>query len=254
MKNWFRRYIWEPTSQTAQETNWFGFVFSAILIAAVVNILTSILFEIAGVGLTLLFLLLLTGATVVFVNFYIRMLKDRVRQSPRVIIDRPSPARKRGLICMVTPAPTHKVAIDYHADSLEHIWFIATPAMRAVTQELENYCASKGISSHRLDLENEYNSSACYALVKDVFNIHAIRLGLDGDDIVADMTGGTKPMTAAMVLACADLKKGTLEHVATRFVGNEPVGPIQLIQVIIDSPADIPSPVQEAIPAEEAMT
>ena len=219
---------------TLSETSWFGFVFSAFLIGAIVNLTTGILQEVAGVVWTTVFLVLILLITLIFVNIYTRRLRQRLSRGPRIIGDRPSPPKQLGLIVMMTPAPTARAALDYHLERLKHLWLIVTPEMAVAGSSLQSYAESKGVECHPLKLDDEYDAQACYYLVRDVFERDAPRYGLAGADIAADMTGGTKPMTAAMVLACSDLGLGTLEHVPTRFLaGTEPTAPFQPIAIIL---------------------
>ena len=235
MRTWIKREVWKPFLQLLNEVGWFSPFVTGVVIGLAVNIFSGVILETTGIVGAAIFVLMIFAVTFVFANRYMDWKKKNPDFSNLTIRDRPSPPKKRGLIVMVTPAPTHKAAINYHAEQLKHVWFIATPAMLKNVKELEDYCTAKNIRPHRLDLEDEYDASGCYALVRDVFTRYAPRCQLNTNDVVADMTGGTKPMTAAMVLACLDVGGAMLEHVAaTNFVGNEPVGPVQPIQIVIE--------------------
>lgn len=230
MRKWLRRYVTAPLTQTLAEASWFGFVTSAILLAAVVNVLSGVLLETMGALGTVLILATLALLTLAFANWYAWR---RRRQIAAVIMERPHPQPRQGLIVMVTGAPTAAKAIEYHASALRHLWLIVTPAMRKEALDLRAKVEETGVQCHPLDLTQEYDASGCYALVKRVFEQLAPDAGLAQGDVVADMTGGTKPMTAGMVLACNDLG-AALEHVPTKFVGDgQPTVPLDPIEVVI---------------------
>lgn len=233
MKSWWKRFIAGPMTQTLSQLPWFGFVLTTVLIAAAVNILTAIIVEAFGVGWALLFLLVAVASTVLFVNAYAYRFRQQLIQGERIIGDKPHPAPRPGLIVLVTGAPTLYKAIDYHRPALKHLWLIVTPEMRDATGRLRTYAESFGITCHPLDLEQEYDANLCYRLVRQVYDVAAVPHELTRNEIIADMTGGTKPMTAGMVLACSDLN-APLQHVPTQFVGGgQPTVPLDPIEVLI---------------------
>ena len=234
LRNAWQQFVWRPLRYTLAETSWFGFVLNAILIAAAVNLVTSILLEVAGVGWTLLVLILLPVAALTVINIYQQWRERHLSEGNRIIFNRPSPTQKAGLIVMASNEQVQKQAIGYHAPGLQHVWIIVTPEMSGIGQALEVHVRAQGATPHWLALTSEYDVSMCYQLVREVFEVEAGRVQLQRGSIAADMTGGTKPMTAAMVLACADLNVDVLEHVPTRFVRGDPTLPLRPIQVTIN--------------------
>ncbi|MFZ2358923.1 MAG: hypothetical protein WA040_06230 [Anaerolineae bacterium] len=232
MPAWWRRFVTEPFTQTLADASWFGFVASAILLAAMVNILTGILLEGIGALGSVLILAALAIMTLLFANVYAYRMRQRIAEAGRLIGERSHPAPRRGLIVMVTGAPTARKALDYHREALEHLWLIVTPAMREEANTLRTYAESLGVQCYPLDLVQEYDASRCYFLVRRVFETLAAQVGITAVDVIADMTGGTKPMTAGMALACSDLN-AALEHVPTQFVGSgQPTIPLEPIEVV----------------------
>lgn len=221
-------------TMTMAEASWFGFVLSALLLASAVNIGTSLLLSWTGPGWTVLSLLLAAASTLVFANYYFHYRRKRLLEDwKRVFGEREGPKRREGLIVMVTPAPTAKKALEYHLPVLKHLWLITTPEMRNAANELRSHIERHGGHGHMLDLNQEYDANQCYALVRSVYEHGAFEAGLASSDVIADMTGGTKPMTAGMVLACIDMN-AALEHVPTKFTGaGQPSIPLDPIEVII---------------------
>ncbi len=232
MNKWWKRFVVEPLSQTLAEANWFGFVISAIVIAAAVNIATSALVEAIGALGSLITLMVAMAVILLFANAYVVRMRHRIAAAERIIAERSHPGRRQGLVVMVTRAPTAGKALAYHHDTLQHLWMIVTPDMRDEANQLRKQAEGQGVKCHPLDLANEYDASGCYRLVRSVFEVLAGQTGLAPGDVIADMTGGTKPMTAGMVLACTDLK-AALEHVPTQFVGaGQPTIPLDPIEVV----------------------
>jgi hypothetical protein len=236
LRNLWDRMVWKPLRFTLAEASWFSFVLNAILIAAAVNLGTSVLLEVAGVGWTLAVLILLPLLALILSNFYHLWRERQLLAGERAIADRPSPTPKAGLILMASSEKAQKAAIDYHRPRLQHVWLIVTPGMSEVGRTLEAHIRTVGAEPHRLELPNEYDVGGCYALVRAALAAARRQLLLP-EDIAADMTGGTKPMTAALVLACADLGADVLEHVPTHFVRGDETVPLRPIQVTINQSA-----------------
>jgi hypothetical protein len=116
------------------------------------------------------------------------------------------------------------IAIRYHAtrngtEVLRHCWVLLTPAIRASgtfqllqerLQELDYE-----VLLHPVDLRNETIEETSRA-VEQIYTVQATspEIGLSASQIIADITGGNKPMSAGMVIAC--LPNGwALEYVAS---------------------------------------
>lgn len=230
MYAWLRRYVVRPMAQTMAEATWFGFLFSAVLIAAMVNLATNALSDVVGPLWTVVLLALLLVATLVFANLYAQQIRRTIERGERVIGGRSAPGRQRGLIVMPTRAPTARQAVDYHTGRLEHLWIIVTSEMQEPAAQLRTYAESLGITCHWQDLADEFDAPGCYHLVADIIRTHAPAAGVPPGDIIADLTGGTKLMSAGMALACGDLDQA-LQYVPTQYVGAEPTVPFQPIEV-----------------------
>lgn len=89
---------------------------------------------------------------------------------------------------------------------------------------------------HPLDLSGGgYATRECYEIVRKILEVDGPAIGLAGNEIAADITGGTKVMTAAMVLACDDAKADVLEHVPATFQDGKPLYALTPIQIVIGS-------------------
>lgn len=130
-----------------------------------------------------------------------------VQQRPKrvYLLEEQKPRKRRGLIILVSE---HKAAapdaITYHLGELTHCWLIATSASATVAASLEADFVGTGIdikqgTPYRV-LHDDYAST--YRLVSRILLEEAPTAHLGAADIIADITGGTKPMTSGMVMAC----------------------------------------------------
>jgi hypothetical protein len=110
----------------------------------------------------------------------------------------------KGLILLVSPGKPDlaEKIIDHHASVLQQVWLLATPESRPVAFQIKAYCEEKipGIRVHPIDgnLVKDADPRSTWERVNAIYAQGSLPAG----DVVADITGGTKPMTAGMALAC----------------------------------------------------
>ena len=227
-----KRYVWRPLALTLSEVTWFGFLFSAVLVAGMVNLATNILSTVTSVWWSLGLLVFLLAATIVFANWQSQRIRRRISLGPRVIGGKAAPRQRPGLIVMASGGKTGRQAVRHHTGSLAHVWIIETPEMAEPSQQLRRFIEDQGVQWHILPVDDEFDAAQCYRRVRDVFLIEGPAVGLAPSDIIADLTGGTKLMTAGMVLACGDLNQA-LQFVPTEYVAGEPTEAFQPIEVAL---------------------
>jgi hypothetical protein len=232
----WKRFVSDPLATSLSQAPWFGFVLTTILVAAMINLATSIIVEWAGAAWALALLAIGIVLTLAFANLFSYRWRRQIAAGQRLIGERPHPAKRLGLIVMVTRAPTMHQAVDYHLPALKHLWLIVTPKMRDLAAELRTYAEERGVTCYAMDLTQEYDANQCYHVIHRVVQTLAAELQLGQADIIADMTGGTKPMTAGMVLACTDYGIA-LQHVPTLFnLDGRPTVPLPPIEVVFGRP------------------
>jgi len=126
-----------------------------------------------------------------------------------------------GLIVLIGPGRkgsdpqslSHNPAIEYHLDCdeaggkpLQICWLIATggeqgslPAAQKVRERYEERCTMIIKRLH-----DAFDVQEAYRTVQGIYTQEAAEQGLAPDQVIADFTGGTKPMSAGTVLACRD--------------------------------------------------
>lgn len=123
------------------------------------------------------------------------------------------PARMPGAILLISPErPDQRAleqaafeAIDYHRAALQCCWLIASGgehgAMGAALQ-LQRYCEDRGIRAFVWQIADPLSIHETYNLVDWLYTYDVPARGLAEAQVIADITGATKPMSFGMLLAC----------------------------------------------------
>lgn len=140
------------------------------------------------------------------------------------------PAKYRGLVVLVGPgragvnpiSQAAGAAIRHHlaepgAAGLQHCWLLPSGVERfendqAATQrdavdvarELARDCAAHGVAVHIRPIGDPFSVQATYDMVEWLFAYDVPAAGLAEGDLICDFTGGTKLMSAGMILACGE--------------------------------------------------
>jgi hypothetical protein len=141
-----------------------------------------------------------------------------------LMIQEENPAPRKGLIVFMSPGsrttPAEN-AVKAHLPALEHCWIISGPDRAGQTPtSAENAGSTKlkfekakttPIRFYLRSVENEDDPQQSYHLVRSIYE-EAKAFGLADADVMADYTGGTKSMTAGMVLACSTSEERDAEY------------------------------------------
>jgi hypothetical protein len=171
----------------------------------------------------------------------ITVLSLRKRAAGQVIVTEGLKPRPRaGLIVLVSASKaTAPRAIEYHleAGSLRVCWLIAT------TESLETARALATTYGPRLEgvywgkdyLVDPDRVEDTYSLVTRIFSREVRRHGLPVGEVIADITGGMKPMTAGTALACLAHNRDMQYMKAVRRADGEPRRDVPTKPVRIDT-------------------
>ncbi|MCD6519484.1 MAG: hypothetical protein J7M05_06150 [Anaerolineae bacterium] len=135
-----------------------------------------------------------------FMFLYDRSVQAQARDFDWLPEEIPSPPKKRGLVLLFSKEEPAQKAIDYHQERLERCWLFATPQMRARAEKFARRIERKtALQVEVVDIPEAYQAEACYDEANKLFgSLEAIARG----EVIADITGGTKPMTVGLFLAC----------------------------------------------------
>jgi hypothetical protein len=128
-------------------------------------------------------------------------------------VARPATPHK-GLILLISPGnlDVPLQAIQHHQQTLQHCWLIASrgDGQDCLASQRTAGQLAQEIGRRWPSVETHYGSDyqadpddvvSAWRLVDQIF-ASASTFGLSAQDILADITGGVKPMTAGMALAC----------------------------------------------------
>jgi hypothetical protein len=228
MTRLWTKYVRIPFLRALSEVPWFGPVVSAVLLAMLVNLFTDALMAWGGLWLGWAVMGLLVLITVAFVYAY-HVSESGRRDRGLGPVDLPNPDKHRGLIFLFSREDTLREAIQYHQPALEHCWLLVTPEMQSQAQAAMGHFPDVRFAIH--PIPDRYNTQACYQDVRHIYDQDAPRLGIVPQEIIADITGGTKPMTMGMIVA--SLEGGfAIEHIPTAYdAAGRPTGPLPPIEI-----------------------
>jgi hypothetical protein len=169
----------------------------------------------------------------------------------RTVLAHERPALFPGAILLVSPeqsAPMQKMlqqaafeAIDYHRTALRYCWLIATTGEHgslAAAQWLADYCRARGITAQIWQVNDAAVAEETYNLVRWLYTVEVLASGLQPHEVIADITGATKPMSFGMLLACQGY--GPVQYMARQAQG--PSQPLLLHIPQPDGPPSDPGP------------
>ena len=159
----------------------------------------------------------------------------------------PRPEGKRGLILLVSRVESAQEAIDYHYSlkgTLEQVWLIPSNDLESekfgassqpIAEKIGKVCkeieAQRGASKGSRSLEvrimpgvSPADAQDTFDLVNRIYRHEARRLEMEPGDVVADFTGGTKPMSVGMIMACLPSER-SLEYIAFNPITKTMSGP-----------------------------
>lgn len=163
-----------------------------------------------------------------------------------------SSPRHKGLIWLLGPgrfdhlmvAIRHHYSAEETGSGLEHCWLIVAgdsyteTILKTVREELIE--GGFDIEIHPIHIR-ESTLEAVYCAVESIYLAEGAKYGLRPHEIVADITGGLKTMTAGMLLACLPFEC-PIEYVASsRDAEGSPIAGTQQVVLLNPCPSAIPS-------------
>jgi hypothetical protein len=185
------------------------------------------------------------AAAVVFTGLaYLLYRQDRRRRrAVRAVVDESRLAPPQaGLIWLFGPGQFEHLlfALGHHRQGggAIHCWLVmqeGVPPVKERFGELSQRLAEEGVTTRLHPVYvRQPDVQATYKAVRAVFEREAAEEGVASEDVIADITGGTKPMTTGMVLA-ALTSGGALEYVESeRDAEGRPIEDTQRV-VLVDT-------------------
>jgi hypothetical protein len=235
-KTIWSRFVAQPFLDTLREVPWFGPVVSGVLVALLVNTLSNALVVWGGVALGWAGVALTAAAIVAFAHAHTAVEARRRARGLGPLVDLPNPPQKQGLIFLFSRIDQLQETVRHHSPVLQHCWLVVThdkraSAMQAMDRLRQHFPNTR---FYMRELTHLYDSQRCREIVRRIYQVEAPDLGISQEQVIADITGGTKPMTLGMVAACLD-GNYPMEHVPTRFdADGRPDGPLKPIQIVVE--------------------
>jgi len=143
------------------------------------------------------------------------------------------PKGKKCLIILVSNQDSAKFAIEYHLNkgSLEQVYLIPSndsvsvqfgSSTKEKAKEIQENC-TKDFPILKVEIDRKVSPADAQDTFDTVNKIFRTS-GYEVDEIIADFTGGTKPMSVGMIMACLPTKR-ELEYVAFNFATKTSSGP-----------------------------
>jgi|HigsolmetaAR202D_1030399.scaffolds.fasta_scaffold21241_2 hypothetical protein len=119
-----------------------------------------------------------------------------------------APPHAHELILLISPKGNYQLtelspyyAIQFHRPTLQRCWLLATEQSLETANLLEHYLSDYGITFNLHLISNPATMQDTFELTKTI--LQRIKSEDPSRVIVADFTGGSKPMTAGLAFACA---------------------------------------------------
>jgi hypothetical protein len=123
-----------------------------------------------------------------------------------------------GLVLLVGPNPRgpEAASIAHHQDQgvLRHCWLISSPEADERARSLAAELEQGGIDAHLVPVADAHKIDMAYDAVRQALEEARRTLATD-EQVIVDITGSTKVVTAGAVLACLDAD-ATMEYMATK--------------------------------------
>ena len=133
----------------------------------------------------------------------------------REVAEHERPPKFPGAIVLVSPEDVRQAqhrsqqaafaAIEYHRPTLRYCWLIATTGEQGslgAAEWLKEYYQAQGIDVTIWQVHDASSVVETYTLMRSLHAMADHDHRLPARDIVADLTGATKPMSIGMLLAC----------------------------------------------------
>lgn len=152
---------------------------------------------------------------------------------------------RKGLIILVSPSNMHVPlsGIEHHQKKLSHCWLLASKESQPTADDLVKIIHQRWPQVKIADVKNmEVNAhdvESTWKRVREIFTSLGPQNNLTERDIIADITGGNKLMTAGMALACmAPNRDMEYMYVPRNPVDGEPISdkliPLLISKKLID--------------------
>ena len=178
----------------------------------VVGLFSNLIYDLTttpGCSLTMAWRPVIASVALTGLAYLLYQRDRRSRRGMGVEVDESRQAPPRaGLIWLLGPGRFDHLlfALEHHrkGGGATHCWLVMqdTERVQQAFSQLSPQLLERGMATrlHPVYIQ-QLEVQASYRAVRAIFDREAAEEGIDPEQIIADMTGGTKPLTAGMVLA-----------------------------------------------------
>jgi hypothetical protein len=211
------------------------FLLGWLCLGVLSNSLYTVITKLLGDEIPSLILMGIGALVVMLTSLYLfERVVTRDRSSSALPPNVRKPAKRRGLIIMVShPAPCRK-AIGYHLGMLERCWMLCSKQTLEVAQQLRQQFAEVCLDPPIV--VNDVNDPLEYRRWVDTI-YRALPEHWQVSDVISDYVGMTAHGSVGMVLAC--LEQGRpLQYTAARYDEQlKPIESLDPIEIVLDAKA-----------------
>ena len=136
-----------------------------------------------------------------------------------------APPGHKGLVWLLGPGNFDHLllALRHHHErgGVQHCWLLMQGDSTPVKETYAEVTKTVDPLFRTLQLHPVYlpqpDVQHTYEAVRSIYAREALEAGLNGDEVIADITGGYKPMTAGMMLGVLATGRTMLEYVASKY-------------------------------------
>jgi hypothetical protein len=204
-----------------------GSLFLAVLGSSVYQMLTNWLGTSTSAALKIALGSLLI---LMFSVLGLRWVLSRAPARPPLLSERP-PAKRRGLILLVSNIAACQKAIRYHQPELERCWLLCSlkslEKANVLCSEFPNICLGDPIIINDVNNPLEFREcvNAIYTRLPD---------GWQEEDVIADYTGMTAHASVGMALACLVATRPLQYTPASYDEKMQAIAPLDPIEIVLD--------------------
>jgi hypothetical protein len=156
---------------------------------------------------------------------------NRVRQRPP-LPGKSKPTPRKGLIVLVSNPVSLKKAVDYHAGTLEHCWFVVSAQSRPKAEPIEQSLQSQNKATHWVMVDDVYDPIEIRNKISGIYD--RLPEGISEPDVILDFTGMTSVASVGSVLACLNSAR-PIQYTPPVFNATmQPVGAQDPIEITLD--------------------
>ncbi len=220
-----------------------GGIALGVLGNAVYQVLTNWL---GTTTITMLGIIVGAGFVLVGVAAMLGHLAQRFHHDPP-LADKQEPRYRRGLILLVSNAPTAQRAIAWHHETLEWCWLVCSAQSLPIATQLKDELQAEGKQATLVLLNDVYDLFECRHKVEAIYQ--QLPTGLAPSDVIVDFTGMTAMASVGSVLACLDEQRA-LQYTPAVFDEHlralRPLNPVEVVLTwgMVSPPQEVPATTQ----------